>query len=226
MITQTKKSEIDWEKYYPQLYKQVKRLVSRMKLPRWQGEEEDVAWDVVQDSMRKIFEYTQRVERGEEEPVQDVEKLLYTTALHCLLDRRRREKRLCSESASLFIVSNDVKPHPSEVATENVYLEKLFSIVAQKIARFPKKQRSALLTDLAKRMAFDEKQPTTLQAAFQAQGFCLEEYRFCQPGTEKERSRHAALLYQANQRLKELKEKHDQDLQTYLEHENAAKFPV
>ena len=225
MITQTKGCEIDWEKCYQQLYQQVRRMVNRMKLPRWLGEEEDVTWDIVQDSMRKVLEYTQKVELGEEEPVQEIEKFLYTTAFHCLLDRRRREKRLCSENASLLRGSVESKPHPSDVATENVYQEDLFSIVAQKIAHFPSKQRSALLTDLAKRMAFEEK-PTTLQAAFQAEGFWLEEYRFCQPSNEKERSRHAALLYQANQRLKELQEKKDKDLQTYLENESGEQCPV
>jgi DNA-directed RNA polymerase specialized sigma24 family protein len=217
MAAQTKQSEIDWEKCYQPLYKQVRRLVGRMRLPRWRGEEDEVAWDVVQDSMRKIFEYTKRVERGEEEPIQEVEKLLYTTAFRCLLDRWRREKRLCSENASLVCASSlDTRPHPSEVAIENVYQERLFSLLAKEIAHFPSKQRSALLTDLAKRMAFDEK-PTTLQAAFRAEGFCLEDYRFCQPGNEKERSRQAALLYQANQRLKELKEKKEENIQKYLE---------
>jgi DNA-directed RNA polymerase specialized sigma24 family protein len=219
MLAQTKNCEIDWEKCYQQLYKQVRRLVNQMKLPRWQGEEEDVIWDVVQDSMRKILEYSRRAEQGEEKPVQEIESLLYITALNCLRDRRRREKRLYPETAYAPANSADPRSHLSDVATENVYQEGLFYLMAQKIAHFPKKQRSALLSDLASRMAFDEK-PTTLQAAFQAEGIWLEEYRYCQPGDEKERSRHAALLYQANQRLKELKDKKDKDIQTYLEEEH------
>lgn len=218
MLTQQKNVEIDWERCYQQLYKQVRRLVNQMKLPRWQGEEEDVIWDVVQDSVRKILEYTRRAEQGEEKPVQELDSLLYVTALNCLRDRRRREKRLYPETAYAPSGSADTRLHLSDVATENVYQERLFYLLAQKIAHFPTKQRSALLVDLANRMAFDEK-PTTLQAAFQAEGIQLEEYRFCQPGNEKERSRHAALLYQANQRLKELKELKDKDIQTYLEDE-------
>lgn len=215
MLTQIKNRDIDWEKCYQQLYKQVKRLVHQMKLPRWQGEEEDVAWDIVQDSMRKTLEYTRKVEQGEEEPIQEPERFLYTTARHCLLDRLRHEKRLCSETAYITTDAPDTRPHLSDIATENVFQERLFHLVAQEIVNFPKKQRSALLTDLANRMAFDEK-PTTLQAAFRAEGIQLEEYRGFQPGTEKERSRHAALLYQANQRLKDLK---DTDIQTYLKDE-------
>src|SRR5438105_4021386 len=90
--TQTKKNEIDWEARYPQLYSQVQRMVYQMKLPRWQGQEEDIAWDVMQESMRKILEYTRRAERGEEKPVQELAGLLHVTALNSLRDLRRREK--------------------------------------------------------------------------------------------------------------------------------------
>ncbi|HEY3992851.1 MAG TPA: hypothetical protein VGM01_08220 [Ktedonobacteraceae bacterium] len=216
MVTQTEIREIDWEECSQKLHKRIKYKVHQMKISRWEGEEDDVAWDVVQDSMRKFLEYLRKVEAGEEKPVQEQESLLYVIALNCLKDRRRREIRLCPETeyASLSLV--DTSTHLSEVATENVYHERLFHLLAQKIAHFPAKQRGALLADLANRMAFEEK-PTTLQAAFQAEGIRLEEYRFCQADNEKERSRHAALLYQANQRLKELKGKQDKDIQMYLE---------
>lgn len=221
MLAQMETCEIDWEKCSQQLYKRIKYKVHQMKLPRWQGEEDDVAWDVVQESMRKFLEYVRRAEKGEEKPVQERESLLYVIALNCLKDRRRREIRLCAETEYMpgYV---DARLHLSEIATENVFQERLFYLLAQKIAHFPSKQRSALLADLASRMAFDEK-PTTLQAAFRAEGIQLEEYRYCQPGNDKERSRHAALLYQANQRLRELQ---DDDIQTYLEDETREKCPA
>lgn len=209
---QRQSNEIDWAKHYPQLHMQSVRLVNQMKLPRWQGEEEDIAWDVVQESMRKIFEYTRRVERGEEKPVQEVAGLLHITARNSLLDRRRRERRLCAESAYAAPSFADTTVHLSEIATENVYRERLFRLVARKIARFPAKQRRALLIDLAGRMAFGER-PTVLQAAFQAEGIQLADYRDLQPADEQERNRHAALLYQAYRRLKDLV---DEDLREYL----------
>lgn len=197
-------AEIDWEKCYQQLYKQVRRLVNQMKLPRWKGKEEDVTWDVVQESMRKILEYTRRAERGEEKPVQELENLLYITALNCLRDRRRREKRLYPESTSITIRALDARVHLNEIATENVYQERLFYRVAQNIASFPEKQHSVLLNDLASRIAFNEK-PTIVQAAFRANGIQLEDYRTSQPNNEKVRSRKAALLYQSYKRLEDLK---------------------
>lgn len=221
MLTQTNACEIDWEQASQQLYKRIRYKVYQMRLPRWKGEEDDIAWDVVQDSMRKFWEYLRRAEKGEEKPVQEQESLLYVIALNCLKDRRRREIRLCSEAEQTRASFVDTGIHLSEIATENVYQERLFYLLARKIALFPQKQRSALLVDLASRMAFDEK-PTTLQAAFQAEGIRLEEYRFRQPGNARERSRHAALLYQATQRLKEF----DKDIQTYLKDENIGIGPA
>ena len=215
MVAQTQPNEIDWETCYQKLSPRVRSLVYQMKIPRWQGEEEEVTGDVVQDSMRKLFEYTRRVATGQKKPVQELEGLLYVIALNCLRDRRRREIKLCPETEYLTAHATDMRPHLSEVATENVYQERLFYLLAQEIARFPTKQRGALLTDLASHMAFEEK-PTALQAAFRAVNIYLEEYRYRQPDPQNklECSRHAALLYQANQRLKALK---DQELQTYLE---------
>lgn len=203
MALQKTRNEINWCESYPQLHRQTRRFVVRTKIANWQGQEEDVTWDIVQESMRKVFEYTCRVERNEQEPVQSLAGLLRTTAQNSTLDLRRREKRLFRDTASLAHVFADHEASFSEVATENVYHERLFRILAHEIARFPRKQRQALLTDLAERMAFDE-QPTTLQAAFQAEGIHLEEYRLTRPQSRLERNRNAALLYQAYRRLKNL----------------------
>lgn len=83
---------------------------------------------------------------------------------------------------------------------EDVYYEHLFRQLAHEIARFPAKQRQALLADLASRMAFSE-ELSSLQAAFQAEDIHLEDYR--QP---PEHSRKASLLAQAHERLRKLKQ--------------------
>jgi len=205
MAFQQKSSKINWGEGYPKLHQQTRRFVARMKIANWQGQEEDIAWDIVQESMRKVLEYIRKVERGEEEPVQSLAGLLRTTAQNCTLDLRRREKRLFRETTEVACDFADKEASFSEVGIENVYHERLFRILAHEIARFPKKQRQALLADLAERMAFGER-PTTLQAAFQAEGIRLEEYRRPGPLSELERNRNAALLYQAYRRLKNLEE--------------------
>ncbi|HEY1348845.1 MAG TPA: hypothetical protein VGF67_04390 [Ktedonobacteraceae bacterium] len=204
-LQQQTTSKINWSESYPQLHRQTRRLVAHMKIANWQGQEEDIAWDIVQESMRKVFEYMRKAERNAEQPVQSLAGLLRTTAQNSTLDLRRREKRLFRDTTALEYGFADHEASFSEVATENVYHERLFGILAHAIAHFPRKQRQALLTDLAERMAFGE-QPTTLQAAFQAEGIYLEEYRRCRPLSTLERNRNAALLYQAYRRLKNLEE--------------------
>jgi hypothetical protein len=176
-----------------------------MKIANWQGQEEDVVWDIVQESTRKVFEYARKVERNQQEPIQSLAGLLRTTAQNNTLDLRRREKRLFRDTTPNEHSFADSEISFSEQAIENVYHERLFRILAHEIAHFPRKQRQALLADLAERMAFD-KQPTTLQAAFQAEGIHLEEHRRARPQCGLERNRNAALLYQAYQRLKNLEE--------------------
>lgn len=205
MASQKKSSEINWGEGYPQLHRQTRRFVARMKIANWQGQEEDVTWDIVQESIRKVLEYMRKVERGEEEPVQSLAGLLRTVAQNNVLDLRRREKRLFRDTTEVARDFVDNGASFSELAVENVYHERLFRILAREIARFPRKQRQALLADLAERMAFGEK-PTTLQAAFQAEGIRLEEYRRPRPLSELERNRNAALLYQAYRRLRNSEE--------------------
>jgi DNA-directed RNA polymerase specialized sigma24 family protein len=201
MATQTVSSEMIWAECYPQLYKQARKFVERVKVANWHGQEDDIAWDATQESMRKVFEYTQ----NKKEPIQALHSFLKTTMQHSILDLRRREKRLYRETteAPLEFVDRDI--HFSEAALESVFQERIFRVLARAIAQFPCKQRRALLADLAGRMAFG-RTPTALQAAFQAEGICLEEYRHLQPQNERERSRNAALLYQAYRRLRGLEE--------------------
>jgi DNA-directed RNA polymerase specialized sigma24 family protein len=201
-MVQTKVSEINWRESYPQLLAQARRMVHQLKVANWLGQEEDVAWDIVQESMRKAVEYAQKAERGEREPVESLTALLNTVAQNCTRDLRRREKRL-SREIPLGFVDNEM--NFSEVATENAYHACLFRDLAHEIACFPAKQRQALLADLASRMAFGEK-PTILQAAFRAEGIFLEQYRRSRPESERERSRNAALLNHAYKRLKGLEE--------------------
>jgi len=202
-MSQTKINEANWGESYPQLHAQARRIVHQLKVAHWQGQEEDVAWDIVQESMRKTFEYARKVENGGHEPIQSLTALLTTVAQNYGRDLRRREWRLQKETAAQGFVDNE--QNFGDIATENVHQEHLFRFLAHEIAHFPQKQRQALLMDLAQRMTFGE-QPSTLQAAFQAEGIHLEEYRSSSPQEARERNRNAALLNHAYNRLKGLEE--------------------
>jgi DNA-directed RNA polymerase specialized sigma24 family protein len=208
-MPQTKISEKNWEESYASLHAQARRLVRQMNVSHWSGQEEDVAWDIVQESMRRAFEYAQKTELSSEaKPIQSLAALLSTVAQNYSRDLRRREWRLSKEAANAPQGFVDTEENFSEIATENAYREHLFRDLASEIALFPAKQRQALLADLAGRMAFGER-PSTLQAAFQAAGIRLEEYRKPRAEGEQERSRNAALLAHAYKRLRKLKKVQD-----------------
>jgi DNA-directed RNA polymerase specialized sigma24 family protein len=204
-VSQLQINETCWSESYPQIHAQARRLVHQLKVGHWQGQEEDVAWDIVQESMRKTLEYARKVESGGYEPIQSLTALLTTVVQNYGRDLRRREWRLQRETTHAFQGFVDNEQNFGDVAIENVHLEHLFRFLAHEIARFPRKQRQALLMDLADRMAFEE-QPSTLQAAFQAEGIHLEEYRNSYPQGARERNRNAALLNHAYNRLKGLEE--------------------
>lgn len=205
-MTATLINNINWGESYPQLHAQARRLVHKYQLANWRGQEEDLAWDIVQESVRKVFEYTQIDNKHEPKAVQSLKGLLATTVRNYSTDLYRREKRLVRETSGLAAREfSDDEASFSEVATENVYRERLFRFLAREIVRFPPKQRQALLVDLASRMVFEE-QPTALQAAFLAEGIHLEEYQQSRPQTALERNRNAALLNHAYKRLRELEE--------------------
>lgn len=214
-MTETKITEKSWSESYPQLHALARRLVHQLNVSQWRGQEEDVAWDIVQESMRRAYEYSQKAAYGEREPVQSLTALLKTVAQNYSRDLWRREWRLSREAAYApqgFIANEG---NFSEIATENAYRESLFRLLAHEIAQFPAKQRQALLADLANRMAFEE-QLSPLQAAFQAEGIRLEEYQKSRIENDLERGRNAALLAHAYKRLKTLPK-----LQDYLEQRSA-----
>lgn len=218
MTKQFTEMEIDWEKCRQQLFERIRPKVYEMSLPRWKGEETDIAHDAVQDTMRKLLEELRKIDEGQKKPIENLESWLFRTCLNCLLDRRRREMRLCSETAHDPYLFADSRQHPSDIAVQNVYEEGLFQLAAERIADFPAKQRRAVLIDLARLMDFDEK-PTALQSAFSSQCIQMEEYRNCQPNDKKERSCYAALLYQGYGRVRTWLDS-DADLQAYVENAN------
>ena len=196
-------TEATWNDVYTHLYTYVRRLVHHLNVPRWQGQEEEMAWDIVQESVSRFLTYAQKVERGERAPVRSMLGLLKVIARHYSRDLRRRDWRLRPEGIDMSPASTATLISIEEVAVENVYRLELFRTVAHEIARFPKKQRWSLLMDLARLTAFAEK-PTALQMALRAEGIFLEGYRTEVPRSEQERRQQASLRNHAYKRLSSL----------------------
>lgn len=200
-----------WAELYPQLRRLAKHLVYSFRVPCWKGQEEDIVEDIVQEIARRIIEYSERAERGEVAPIHSLEHMIVVIVRNYCIDLSRRDRRLVRTSTN----DRSAEVHPdmddpvtlAEMATENVYQEELFRQLALEIAKFPEKQRRALLIDLANLMQFG-KQPTPLQAAFLAAGIQLQDYQQPLPDNLVERSRHIAILCVAYKRVAKLADLH------------------
>lgn len=200
-------SEILWEELYASLRPLAKRFVYSFRVSDWHGQEHDIVEDVVQESARRILERSRRAECGETTPIYSLEHIVWSIVRNYCIDLSRRDHRLVriiSDEKS-FEGCSAIENHLdlTEEAIENVQQEELFTLLASEIAKFPDKQRRALLIDLANRMSFDT-EPTPLQKAFMDAGIRIEEYKLTLPKSYIDRSRHASLLSFAYNRIAQL----------------------
>jgi DNA-directed RNA polymerase specialized sigma24 family protein len=207
MVRGNEPSDTHWQDIYMMLRPLAKHIVYTYRIPAWRGQENDVAEDIVQETTRKLFEYEQRVARREASPIQALLPMVRVMAYNYGKDVRRRDQRVThieteDEGIEHVFFRND-EMSMEESATENAYHEMLFTDMAHEIARFPSKQRQALLIDLATHMSF-EQQPTPLQKAFLKVGIRLQEYQNLLPTTPEERNRYTSLLAHAYRRVSAL----------------------
>lgn len=198
-----------WNALYPTLQSFVRSLVHSFHVQSWRGQEDDIVDDILQETARRIIERQQKAEHGGAPPIQMFERMAIVTASNYCKDLRRRDCRLIRIPEGAYapnvldIISEREVVDLSEEATERLYQEEIFALLAQEVVKFPYKQRKALLIDLANRMSFETK-PTLLQKAFLNVGIRLEEYRRPLSESAKERSKSAALLYYAYKRIAQL----------------------
>ena len=197
-------SETTWQKLYLLLRPLVKRWVYSSHVSSWKGQEDDVVEDIVQEAITRLFQYSQRAERGEVVPIETIERMIKVVALNYGRDLKRREKRLLRPIAGDLSYLEDLDDtntvDPAEIAIDKVFQEWLFERLSQEIVNFPKKQRNALLIDLAYRMHFAAR-PSLLQRAFLRRGIRLQDFRRLAPQNPSERCRHAANLNLAYRRV-------------------------
>jgi DNA-directed RNA polymerase specialized sigma24 family protein len=193
-----------WKKLYPLLESLAQYFVYSSNIPSWQGQEVDIIDDIVQETVRRIIERSQKADRGEAAPIQSLKSMLFAVAHNYCKDLRRRDRRLLrvqpQDAPFQGYLDRRNQVNLEEAGVENVYQEELFKLVACEVSAFPNKQRQAILIDLANRMHFS-KRPTPLQQAFLDADIDLREYKRALRSTPQERSRHAALVNYAYKRV-------------------------
>ena len=207
-------SEDDWIRCTNWLRVCVRRIVYSTRFPFWRGQEEEIINDVVQETVRRILERSQRAERLEAAPVRSLDRMCFSIARNYCIDMLRRDGRLQRLSTDCTWLEDDCVPdnqaNSFEVAIEQVSQEEIFTHLAHQVARFPEKRRRALLIDLANRMCFD-RELTSLQKAFLAVGIDFREFQQALPSDPVNRAKHAALKSLAYKQITALKQEYTID---------------
>jgi DNA-directed RNA polymerase specialized sigma24 family protein len=202
-----------WNSIYPSLCSLARYLVHTSPLPCWRGQEDDMANDIVQETVRRVIERAEKARRGEAPPIRSLKQMATTVAYNYYRDLKRHDYRVSrletintsAHSTHFYPLDahSDEDEYLLDTVSEKVDQDRLFDILASEIGRFPTKQKQAILTDLANLMAFDC-EPTSLQASFLNIGIELRHYRRPLPANQKERSRHISLCSQAYKRVAHL----------------------
>lgn len=194
---------INWIEYYPALFSLARRFVYLYHLPIWRGQEEDLVKDIAQETVKRLIERLQKVERGETAPIIFIERMMMVIARNYVLDLRRRDYRMIHlADASVLEANANAKGDESvlERVTEHLYHQWLFLQIAQGIAQLPRKQRKAILIDLANRTSFGV-EPTPLETALSSVNIDLQDYQQPLPENPVERARYASLVSLAYKRV-------------------------
>ncbi len=185
-----------WEKQADVLRKLVKGWVYSASIPAWRGEEEEVINDLAQEAICRLLERMRKAERQEAKPVNSPNFLSLVIVRHLFIDRVRKEKRLTPLSQLTYASGDEVfaieLADSSEEVQERVMQESLFNDLAAEIAKLPRRQKWALLVDIANRTQHDGNDTLLKQALLKA-GIRLENY-LIPPLEGKERSQFASLL--------------------------------
>ena len=192
-----------WTELYHRLRPLAKAWAFRARVATWQGEENDIAEDIVQTALLKLFQYI-KLCRENGTTIDSLEHLSLVIAKRCFLDMRKREVRFqrLSTSADTPCTQPSLERliDPSQEAEEKIYEEWLLATSAKTITAFSTKLRAAILADLANNSCFDA-EPSALQQAFLATGIRLQDYQRAPSPDPAERSRQSALRSLAYKRI-------------------------
>lgn len=195
-----------WYELYNWLLPLVEMWVRDSGVSSWHGQYKEIAEDVAHEAVVRTFRYSQRARLGEMPAIGSLKALSRVIARNYFRDWRKKDWCLvrptlqspyaydCSALASDVIDA-------SQVALDHLMLDSIIVMVAEVVAKFPRGQRVALLTDLANMSDLDG-EPSLLEQALLSVGLHLSDYKRPRSDDPLERSRYAALRSIAYKRLK------------------------
>lgn len=194
-----------WQDLQTWLLPLVEMWVYYADVPSWYGQQREIAEDITQEAMLRTFRYSQRADRGEVRIIASLKSLSRTIAQNHFRDRRKKERCLVRPTyydtiPDGYALRNE-QVDPSEIAIDELMSTSVIVNAARLVVKFPPRQRSALLTDLANTADFNAP-PTLLTQALSEEGINLRDYHHPVPAEPAERNRYAALLCIAYKRLR------------------------
>jgi DNA-directed RNA polymerase specialized sigma24 family protein len=194
-----------WQELYIWLLPLVERWVCCAEVISWRGQQKEIAEDIAQEAVVRTFHYSQRASRGEVRAIESLKSLGRTIAQNYFRDRRKKDWCLLRPTQDeplppMHILVNH-QIDPSQVAVDRMMFTTIIKTAAKIVAKFPLRQRTALLTDLANLTDFGE-HPSQLELALSHEGIRLHDYRRSLPDESAERNKYAVHLCIAYKRLR------------------------
>ena len=194
-----------WYDLYNWLLPLVEIWVRDSRVSSWYGQQREIAEDISHEAVMRTFRYHQREDRG---PIGSLKALSRVIALNYFRDWRKKDWCLVrptldeneQQTFDTNISATDVVD-AAQIALDHLMLDSIIISVAQVVARFPRGQKVALLTDLANMSDLDG-EPSLLEQALSDVGLQLSDYKRPRPEDPTVRGRDAALRSIAYKRLK------------------------
>lgn len=197
-----------WLALYSGLQSQVRKWVYAAHLPGWRGQENEIVDDIVGETIARTYERTKLAEEGKAAPIISILHFSRATARNLFVDFVRKGRRMvCFSQLDPALQAESTgkgsRTDIEEEVTDTLFIESLFTLLAKEIILFPRRQKLALLIDLASRACFGSI-ATLLQQAFLRVGVQLEDYKDLRPIDRVERQKLASLSCIAYRRLTHL----------------------
>lgn len=196
-----------WHALGKTLLSHITNCLYTYQIVHWRGGEPEMAKDVLQETyLRALRSAHEHEERDDLPPINNFEAFCKTIATRYILDLYRKDRRflgsLDNDDLSVTHTTISMSADPAELALEDLSLYSIMLTFSQLVKRFPARQRTAILIDLAHHANFDAECPTPLERAMQAVGIPLQEYYCALPRDPVLRKRHSALVCLAYKRLR------------------------
>src|SRR6266446_6604679 len=126
-------SNSSWKELYASLERSARYAVYALHVSSWQGQENDIIEDIVQETAYRMIEYARKAERGEAPSIHSLKNMMRVVAQNYCKDMNRSDRRLLrvqSQDALPQLPANkDNQMSLVELSIENVYQEGMFKLV-------------------------------------------------------------------------------------------------